>query len=80
MCIRDSLQGEKFDKNGDYVKKWVPELNKYPSKYIHKPWELDLKYQKSIDTVIGKDYPEPIVIHEEARKKALDAFKSLKKN
>ena len=74
------LQGEKFDKNGDYVKKWVPELNKYPSKYIHKPWELDLKYQKSIDTVIGKDYPEPIVIHEEARKKALDAFKSLKKN
>ena len=74
------LQGEKFDKNGEYVKKWVPELNKYPSKYIHKPWELDLKYQKSIDTVIGKDYPEPIVIHEEARKKALDAFKSLKKN
>ena len=69
-----------LDKNGDYVKKWVPELNKYPSKYIHKPWELDLKYQKSIDTVIGKDYPEPIVIHEEARKKALDAFKSLKKN
>ena len=45
-----------------------------------RPWELDLKYQKSIDTVIGKDYPEPIVIHEEARKKALDAFKSLKEN
>ena len=74
------LQGEKFDKNGEYVKKWVPELRKCPSKFIHKPWELDIRYQKSINTIIGKDYPKPIVIHEEARKKALDAFKSLKKN
>ena len=74
------LQGEKFDKNGEYVKKWVPELRKYPSKFIHKPWELDIRYQESINTIIGKDYPKPIVIHEEARKKALDAFKSLKKN
>ena len=73
-------QGEKFDKNGEYVKKWVPELRKYPSKFIHKPWELDIRYQESINTIIGKDYPKPIVIHEEARKKALDAFKSLKKN
>ena len=37
------LQGEKFDKQGEYVKKWVPELERVPSKFIHKPWELDLK-------------------------------------
>ncbi len=74
------LQGEKFDKNGDYIKKWVPELKNYPPKFIHKPWELDIKYQKSINVIIGKDYPKPIVIHEVARKKALDAFQSLKKN
>jgi len=74
------LQGEKFDKEGAYVKKWVPELNKVPSKFIHKPWEMELKYQQAINTFIGKDYPKPIVIHEEARASALNAFQSLKKN
>ena len=74
------LQGEKFDKEGIYVKKWVPELNKVPSKFIHKPWEMELKYQETINTLIGKDYPKPIVIHEDARASALKAFQSLKKN
>ena len=73
------LQGEKFDKEGIYVKKWVTELNKVPSKFIHKPWEMEIKYQQAIKTIIGKDYPKPIVIHEEARKSALAAFQSLKK-
>ena len=86
MCIRDSfrifnpiLQGEKFDKEGLYVKKWVPELNKVPNKFIHKPWEMEYKYQEAIKTIIGKDYPKPIVIHEKARAAALEAFQSLKK-
>ncbi len=74
------LQGEKFDKEGTYVKKWVPELSKVPSKYVHKPWEMEDKYQKAINTVIGKDYPKPIVIHEQARAQALKAFQSIKKN
>ncbi len=74
------LQGEKFDKEGLYVKKWVPELKKVPQKYIHKPWEMELKYQQAINILIGKDYPKPIVIHEEARASALKAFQSLKKN
>ena len=73
------LQGEKFDKEGLYVKKWVPELNKVPPKFIHKPWEMELKYQEAIKTIIGKDYPKPIVIHEDARKAALSAFQTLKK-
>ena len=74
------LQGEKFDKAGLYVKKWVPELNKVPEKFIHKPWEMDLKYQTALNTIIGKSYPKPIVIHEEARAAALKAFQTLKKN
>ena len=73
------LQGEKFDKEGLYVKKWVPELKKVPNKFIHKPWEMELYLQKSINTFIGKDYPSPIVIHEKARAAALQAFQSLKK-
>ena len=73
------LQGEKFDKEGLYVKKWVPELSKVPKKFIHKPWEMELKYQEAIKTIIGKDYPGPIVVHEKARAAALEAFQSLKK-
>ncbi len=72
------LQGEKFDKEGNYVKKWVPELKNVPNKYIHKPWEMELKYQEAIKTIIGKDYPDPIVVHEKARAAALEAFQSLK--
>ncbi len=74
------LQGEKFDKEGLYVKKWVPELKNVPSKFIHKPWEMEKKYQEAIKTIIGKDYPNPLVKHEEARASALSAFQSLKKN
>ena len=74
------LQGEKFDKAGLYVKKWVPELSKVPEKFIHKPWEMDIKYQTALNTVIGKNYPKPIVIHEDARAAALKAFQTLKKN
>ena len=67
------LQGEKFDKEGDYVKKWIPELIKVPKKFIHKPWELnDEKIIK-----LGKDYPLPIVVHEKARAEALSAFKKI---
>ena len=67
------LQGEKFDKEGDYVKKWIPELKKVPKKFIHRPWEIK-------DTSILKldiDYPSPIIKHEDARERALKAFKSI---
>ena len=67
------LQGEKFDKEGEYVKKWVPELKNVPKKFIHKPWELN----DNRILQIGKDYPLPIVVHEKARAKALNAFKNI---
>jgi len=67
------LQGEKFDKEGEYVKKWVPELKKIPKKFIHRPWEInDANILK-----LNVDYPLPIVKHENAREKALKAFKSI---
>ncbi len=67
------LQGEKFDKEGHYVKKWLPELNNVPKKFIHKPWELKDESILKLD----KDYPSPIVNHEKARAKALSAFKKI---
>ena len=71
------LQGEKFDKDGIYTKKWVPELKNVPSEFLYKPWELEKKYQEQLKIVIGKDYPSPIVVHEEA-KKGLKYFRNWK--
>ena len=70
------LQGEKFDKKGAYVKKWVPELSKLPTTFIHKPWELEEKIK---DFEIGINYPLPIVDHKAAREAALNAFQKIKK-
>ena len=67
------LQGEKFDKEGEYVKKWVPELKNVPKKFVHKPWDLN----DSNILKLGSDYPMPIVSHEKARATALSAFKSI---
>ena len=67
------IQGEKFDKDGTYVKKWVPELKNVPTKFIHKPWELNDENILKLD----KDYPSPIVNRIKARTKALNAFKQI---
>jgi len=68
------LQGEKFDSKGEYVKKWVPEIKLVPDKFVHKPWE----YKSDQNFIPGKNYPLPIVNHEVARSKALNAFKKIK--
>ena len=72
------LQGEKFDSEGMYVKKWVKELNLIPKKYIHKPWEMPEDEQSLINFNLKKNYYAPIVNHAEARNSALEAFKNLK--
>lgn len=69
------LQGEKFDPQGEYVKRWVPELKNIPNKWIHKPWETP-KNQLSI--TLGKDYPLPIVDHAAARVRALVSYQELR--
>ena len=71
------LQGEKFDKNGYYVKKWVPEIKTLPEKFIHNPWEM---LEKIENFELGKNYPFPIVDHPKAREEALNAFKKIKKS
>ena len=71
-------QGEKFDPNGTFVKKWVPELNALPKKFIHKPWELPNEEAYKINFNLKRDYYEPIVNHVEARQAALNAFEHTK--
>ncbi len=59
-------QGKKFDPDGDYVRRWVPELAHLPGAAAHEPW----RHPQGYDT----DYPRPIVEHDEERKDALDRY------
>lgn len=65
-----TLQGEKFDPDGLYIKRWIPELAKVPISFIHEPWKA------GADLKLG--YPNPIVDHNQSRKRALEAFKKIK--
>jgi deoxyribodipyrimidine photo-lyase len=53
-------QSKDYDADGDYVRLWVPELKRVPTKYVHKPWEMPTSVQASSGCVIGEDYPNPV--------------------
>lgn len=72
------LQGEKFDGDGAYVRRFVPELAKLPDRLIHRPWTATPLELAEAGIVPGKTYPQPIVEHARARQRALEAFQSLK--
>ena len=69
-------QGEKFDPNGDYVRKFVPELKHMPNKFIHRPWEAPKLVLLEAGVKLGENYPEPIVDHKFARERALASYKA----
>ena len=70
-------QGEKFDPEGTYIRRFVPELARLPDKFIHKPWEAPHPIRQGAGILLGQTYPAPIVQHEQARQRALAAFQSL---
>ena len=74
------LQGEKFDPDGAYVRRWVPELKRLPAAFIHKPWEAPALVLKDAGVVLGKTYPKPMVDHGKARDAALAAYGKIKKS
>ena len=67
-------QSEKFDAEGKFIRLYVPELARVPTKYIHAPWTLPPIDQKVAGAVIGRDYPAPVVDHAEARVEALAIY------
>src|SRR6185312_9608314 len=73
------LQGEKFDPDGDYIRRWVPELAALPTRFIHQPWNAPALTLTSAGVRLGENYPRPIVDHAEARRAALSAFEEMKR-
>jgi deoxyribodipyrimidine photo-lyase len=71
-------QGEKFDPDGSYVRRYVPELADMPREYIHQPWTASPLILKAAGVTLGSTYPHPIVDLKETRQKALDAFAQIR--
>jgi deoxyribodipyrimidine photo-lyase len=68
------LQGRKFDPEGDYVRRFVPELAKMEARHIHAPWEAPRDVLARASVTLGRTYPEPIVDLAAGRARALDAY------
>jgi deoxyribodipyrimidine photo-lyase len=66
---------ERFDPDGRYVRRWVPELRRVPDRFLAEPWKMPEDVQRTAGCVIGADYPEPIVDRREARLRALERYR-----
>ncbi|MBP2297878.1 cryptochrome/photolyase family protein [Azospirillum picis] len=73
------LQGGKFDPEGDYVRRYVPELAGLPRRWIHQPWAAPAEVLRKAGVTLGKDYPHPVLDHGAARDRALTLYRTHKR-
>ena len=71
-----TLQQRKFDPDGTYVRRWVPELRDVPLERLAEPWTMSDAEQSAAGCVIGEDYPAPIVDHKEERQRAIARYRA----
>ena len=71
-------QGRRFDADGAYVRRWVPELAGVPAEHLQAPWTMPEATQTASGCRIGLDYPAPIVDHRDARRRAIEAYASVR--
>ncbi len=75
-----TLQGTRFDPEGDYVRRWVPELAELPARYVHRPWDAPATVLEDAGVRLGESYPPQLIDHAEARRRALAAYSAVKAN
>ncbi|MDB5335109.1 MAG: deoxyribodipyrimidine photolyase [Planctomycetaceae bacterium] len=73
-------QGENFDPERAYVRRWIPELAELPNEWIHQPWNAPPLVLREAGIKLGKTYPRPIVDHGNARLKALEALSQIRQS
>ncbi len=72
-------QSEKFDPDGRFIKRYLPQLAKLDAKYLHAPWLAPELTLQMAGITLGQDYPRPIVAHDAARKRTLERYAVVKK-
>jgi deoxyribodipyrimidine photo-lyase len=70
-----TLQGQRFDPDGVFVKQWLPELVQVPIEWVHEPWKMSQVDQQKYNVIIGRDYPAPIIDHAFARDRAIQHYR-----
>jgi len=71
-------QSKKFDPQGAFIRRWLPELSRVNDEFIHEPWNMPLEAQREAACLLGEDYPHPIIDHALARQRALAAYSQAK--
>jgi deoxyribodipyrimidine photo-lyase len=69
------LQAKRFDPDGVFVRRWLPELAGVPQRYLQEPWKMPAAVQEEAGLRIGRDYPAPVVDLREGRERALIAYR-----
>lgn len=72
-------QSQRFDQEGRFIKRYLPQLEKFDAKNIHAPWLAVPAMQRAAGCVIGVDYPEPVVAHSDARERTLQRYSVVRK-
>ena len=72
-------QGEKFDPEGNYVRRWVPELARLPGSWIHHPWQAPPATLADAGVELGRTYPRAMVSHLVSREVALEAYQQIRR-
>jgi deoxyribodipyrimidine photo-lyase len=74
------LQGEKFDPDGGYVRRWVPELARLPASVIHRPWAATPLELRAACVALDETYPAPIIGHKAGLERALAAYARVRRS
>ena len=72
-----ALHQERFDPEGEYVRRWVPELARVPLERLAEPWRMSAAEQEASGCVIGRDYPAPVVDRRAERERAKERYRKV---
>ncbi len=73
-----TVQSKRFDAEGGYIRRWIPEIANLPDKHIHQPDKAPAEVLRAAGVSLGGNYPKPIVVHEDARRAALAAWENVR--